>query len=1119
MELNDSKNIEIKIKTICDFLFIDRFQDTATFPRFEKCLQPLLNNKKISMLKVFKDICGPKKKYITYKRLAKAYLNHLNKNDKSEETKIFFNELFGQILIENKISLKKKPKKIYSFSNKKTCKNRDCISMIQVLSDKNGILNGITLEYDGVYQSNMYKSQLEDDFILRLEMPLDFIDERSKIEENIKKFNIVNQDNYRDAITHIFGTINEEKGCIPYLGFKCISGKTVFVGFPEGKGFLFGKFGTKFHDLRVQMNENGITYLEPGFKPYLRKNFFLGNITGDLQDQNLDADEIIKDEEKLATLNDENEIDKLIMIDEYISDNNLKKDKFCGNDYKEVVDQHPRDWIISKTKDKDVQPESMTLVDALKLYDEEYEKAKKKTTIISKKNKNKRDLIVNNYHDFNSFDLLIGDFHDYIPSIRKGGIYQANLPFIPNPFCLDSEENEVKNPLVNEDLKKKRLITINEEEDEYKETEEGYTNFEDGGLSLHKTRIFNPYERKQKKWGLTEIRPTGNQRSWNGIINERAQTSIFINRNNYMKLKDRLKLLINDELFENSDDLESIKKDDVCKDYISPRRGTTIMPNYSTNSRIWKNNQTQIKMKNLKGESVVLGGKIELNEEYRNLKLVKEKWTYFRKGLEKIKGVHLLQTIGSVRKALHILSKKENISLIEKIKLYKILDENEKIIDFLSKSQQKSEEKEEEEEFETVLLPNEHPERITSLSNLQNVLDNLKDLLENKKLKEDDRKKLEQLRDLYLQQKNILIENETKKLKKDLFKKIYNKYIKEEKEKRRKAKEEEQKRLEEELVKRKDNKMRESISKKDKRRGSIKIPERQSIIVKKKPTRIFRNQKMPKSFEDWEDDLFPACKDSLCPNDEDGFIKFTHLRDDDIEDWEYFDWCRVDELIENYSIFEGGADLDDIIQGDIADCYFLSALGSLCSYDEFFNKLMFSDQVSKNHFYGIYLYLNGKWKLVLLDDYFPYKIGTIKEMCFSKSVQNEIWVSLVEKAWAKVNGCYARIGCGGYSYEAFDVLTEAFTEEISIIQCKKDGKIEELWEKMDNAFKKNYILTAGTPSASKVREVGLVMGHAYTLIKVYKVNTDFGEERLVKLKNPYRDEEFTGDWSDKDLLS
>jgi calpain-15 len=42
----------------------------------------------------------------------------------------------------------------------------------------------------------------------------------------------------------------------------------------------------------------------------------------------------------------------------------------------------------------------------------------------------------------------------------------------------------------------------------------------------------------------------------------------------------------------------------------------------------------------------------------------------------------------------------------------------------------------------------------------------------------------------------------------------------------------------------------------------------------------------------------------------------------------------------------------------------------------------------------------------------------------------------------------------------------------------------------------------------------LCYGHAYTLIKLYKVQTKKGEERLIKLKNPWGDSEFTGQWSD-----
>ena len=96
------------------------------------------------------------------------------------------------------------------------------------------------------------------------------------------------------------------------MGFKCLSGKTVFVGFPEGDGFLFGKFGTKFHDIKLQMTVDGITKLEPGFKSNPRKIFFLENIMGKLLNQDLNKDEVIKDEEQLAELKDDVAIDKLI---------------------------------------------------------------------------------------------------------------------------------------------------------------------------------------------------------------------------------------------------------------------------------------------------------------------------------------------------------------------------------------------------------------------------------------------------------------------------------------------------------------------------------------------------------------------------------------------------------------------------------------------------------------------------------------------------------------------------------------------------------------------------------------------------------------------------------------
>ena len=333
------------------------------------------------------------------------------------------------------------------------------------------------------------------------------------------------------------------------------------------------------------------------------------------------------------------------------------------------------------------------------------------------------------------------------------------------------------------------------------------------------------------------------------------------------------------------------------------------------------------------------------------------------------------------------------------------------------------------------------------------------------------------------------------------------KYIQEEEEKRKNAKEEEQKEIENklEIKERKTTMIKSTII-------------NTSILTRKVETNIYGRQKIPNHSETWKDDILPAEKKSLCPYDKDGWDLPEEVEEDDLENWEDAEfWCQPDEIknFEVYTIFEKGATVDDIIQGSIGDCYFLSAVGSLCAYPDFFNKLFHIKQISSEHVYGIYLYLNGKWKLVLVDDYFPcVSKDDTKELFFSRSFQNEIWVSLIEKAWAKVNGCYANIGCGGYCYEAFDVLTEAYTEHLEFKFYRK----EEIWIKMEDASKKNYVMTAGIVDKDEkfnnmIKRWGLDIGHAYTIINILKMEEN--GVRLVKLKNPWGNREFSGDWSDR----
>ena len=111
-KLGLSPEEENQLKTISEYLFFDEFKDFVTYNRFEQCFQPLFNNVPISIDKVFKSICGEKKKYLNYQRLVKSYLLYKNKDPKiNPDLKTFFEKLFTSILKKRKYICRKTPRK------------------------------------------------------------------------------------------------------------------------------------------------------------------------------------------------------------------------------------------------------------------------------------------------------------------------------------------------------------------------------------------------------------------------------------------------------------------------------------------------------------------------------------------------------------------------------------------------------------------------------------------------------------------------------------------------------------------------------------------------------------------------------------------------------------------------------------------------------------------------------------------------------------------------------------------------------------------------------------------------------------------------------------------------
>lgn len=91
------------------------------------------------------------------------------------------------------------------------------------------------------------------------------------------------------------------------------------------------------------------------------------------------------------------------------------------------------------------------------------------------------------------------------------------------------------------------------------------------------------------------------------------------------------------------------------------------------------------------------------------------------------------------------------------------------------------------------------------------------------------------------------------------------------------------------------------------------------------------------------------------------------------------------------------------MQGSVGNCYLLSSLSCVVDkYPEFVSNY-FLFNVNPSGMYVVRLFNDGEWSNIVLDDKFP--CNGIRPL-YAKPHGNEIWVMLLEKAWAKLHGSY-----------------------------------------------------------------------------------------------------------------
>ena len=139
---------------------------------------------------------------------------------------------------------------------------------------------------------------------------------------------------------------------------------------------------------------------------------------------------------------------------------------------------------------------------------------------------------------------------------------------------------------------------------------------------------------------------------------------------------------------------------------------------------------------------------------------------------------------------------------------------------------------------------------------------------------------------------------------------------------------------------------------------------------------------------------------------------------------------------------------------------------------------------------------NGLWKVVILDDWIPCKpyMGAI----YTKTTDDELWVALLEKAYAKIYGCYERL-VSGTPYHALPDLTGNPAE---MYELQDPDDTVGLWEKLlDWNRTENQMMTANCGDASRNNpvEAGLLLDHSYTILDAKE---GLGE-KLLCIRNPW----------------
>jgi hypothetical protein len=179
------------------------------------------------------------------------------------------------------------------------------------------------------------------------------------------------------------------------------------------------------------------------------------------------------------------------------------------------------------------------------------------------------------------------------------------------------------------------------------------------------------------------------------------------------------------------------------------------------------------------------------------------------------------------------------------------------------------------------------------------------------------------------------------------------------------------------------------------------------------------------------------------------------------ESIKWFRICEGDLLnCEKPVLFQDDLKSCQIQQGALGDKYLIAAMSLLSCDMKYLKRLIVSTKYAEKGLYTLKFYKAGKWRYVHIDDYIPCRQSGKVHFCRNAN-PNETFAMLIEKAYAKLHGCYEALSYGLIEKVVQDLTPASGAECLRIDRFSKRTVCDDIWEKVEKSLATGSLVGVG----------------------------------------------------------